>query len=183
MGDVMTGAREVIEFWHAAGPQRWFTKDAAFDGELSVCFRDLATKGRDGHLDHWAETADGALGLVILLDQFSRNIFRGTPLMYAADARALGLARRAVARGDHFRFPAPEARWFFMPFEHAEDMDAQERCVGLFQTRGPAENLPYAVRHRDIIARFGRFPHRNAILGRRSRPEEIAYLAGGGFAG
>jgi uncharacterized protein (DUF924 family) len=174
---------DVIAFWTAAGPERWFTKDAAFDGALSVRFRDLLALGRRGELDQWAETPEGALALVILLDQFSRNIHRGSPLMFAADGRALALAKRAVARGDHHRFPAPEALWFYMPFEHAEDLDAQERAVGLFTARGPAGNLPYAVAHRDIIARFGRFPHRNAILGRRSTQAEFAYLAAGGFAG
>jgi len=179
----MTTARDIVEFWTAAGPQRWFTKDAAFDGELSVRFKHLLAEGRDGHLDDWAETAEGALGLVILLDQFSRNIHRGSPLMFAADARALALAKASISHGDHYAFPAPVAKWLYMPFEHAEDIDAQERCVGLFGARGPAENLPYAKEHRDIIARFGRFPHRNAILGRASRPDELAFLADGGFAG
>jgi len=179
----MTTPRDIINFWSAAGPQRWFTKDAAFDGELSVNFKDLLADGRAGHLDHWAETAEGALGLVILLDQFSRNIHRGSPLMFAADARALSIAKNSINRGDHYAFPAPMAKWLCLPLEHAEDIDAQERCVGLFGTRGPAENLPYAIQHRDIITRFGRFPHRNAILGRASTPAERAYLADGGFAG
>ncbi len=179
----MTGPRDVIDFWNDAGEQRWFTKDAAFDGALSARFRDLLAEGRAGRLDQWAATPEGALGLVILLDQFSRNIHRGNPLMFAADHRALGLAKQSIARGDHYQFPAPLAKWLYMPFEHAEDIDAQERCVGLFMARGPAENVPYAIDHRDIIARFGRFPHRNPILGRKSTPQELAYLADGGFAG
>lgn len=179
----MPGPGDIVDFWMAAGAGRWFTRDAAFDGALSVRFRDLVAQGRAGALDHWAQTPEGALGLVILLDQFSRNIHRGSPLMFAADGRALALARRAIARGDHYRFPAPQALWFHMPFEHAEDLDAQERSVGLFMARGPARNLPYAITHRDVIARFGRFPHRNPILGRKSTPAELAYLAAGGFAG
>lgn len=179
----MATPRDIVAFWIAAGPARWFTRDAAFDGELSVRFKDLVAEGRAGHLDHWAETAEGALGLVILLDQFSRNIHRGSPLMFAADARALALAKHSISRGDHYAFSAPVAKWLYMPFEHAEDIDAQERCVGLFASRGPVENLPYAIEHRDIIARFGRFPHRNAVLGRTSRPEELGFLADGGFAG
>jgi len=179
----MTGPRHIVDFWTAAGPQRWFTKDPAFDGELSVRFKDLLAEGRAGHLDHWAATAEGALGLVILLDQFSRNIHRGSPLMFAADHRALSLAKTSINRGDHYAFPAPVAKWLYLPFEHAEDIDAQERCVGLFAARGLAENLPWAREHRDIIARFGRFPHRNAILGRRSSAEELAFLTDGGFAG
>jgi len=179
----MTTPRDIIDFWTAAGPARWFTRDAAFDGELSVRFKDLLAEGRAGHLDSWAETAEGALGLVILLDQFSRNIHRGSPLMFAADKRALALAKVSISRGDHYAFPVPVAKWLYMPFEHAEDIDAQERSVGLFGARGPAENVPYAIEHRDIIARFGRFPHRNAILGRPSSPAERDYLADGGFAG
>ena len=179
----MWGPRDVIDVWNAAGAARWFTRDAAFDGQLSVRFKDLLARGRAGHLYHWAVTPEGALSLVILLDQMSRNIHRGSPLMFAADGRALALAQQSIARGDHFRFPAPQARWLYMPFEHAEDIDAQERCVGLFQARGPAVNVPHAITHRNIIARFGRFPHRNPTLGRKSTREELSYLAEGGFAG
>jgi uncharacterized protein (DUF924 family) len=179
----MMGPHDIIDFWDAAGPARWFTKDAAFDGELAVRFRGLLANGRDGELDHWAETGAGALGLIILLDQMSRNIHRGSPLMFAADQRALNLAQRSIARGDHYRVAVPQAMWFYMPFEHAEELDAQERCVGLFKAHGPAANVAYAITHRDIIARFGRFPHRNSILGRKSTPAELAYIADGGFAG
>lgn len=174
---------DVIDFWFSAGEDRWFTRDAVFDGQLSVRFRDALAQARDGAFDHWTETPRGALALIILLDQFSRNIHRGTPLAFAGDKKALTLAREAIARGDHMQFTAPQAMWFLMPLEHAEDLDAQQRCLALFTTRGPAEMVHWAKLHLDIIARFGRFPHRNAILGRRSSSEELAFLAAGGFKG
>jgi uncharacterized protein (DUF924 family) len=174
---------DVIGFWLAAGEERWFFKDAAFDGALSIRFKTALADARNGAFDRWAETPRGALGLVILLDQFSRNIHRGSPLAFAADRKALTLSKSAIAKGFDHRFPPPLSLWFYMPFEHAEDMDAQMRCVALFTTRGPPEMIHWASLHRDIIARFGRFPHRNAVLGRKSQPEELAFLAAGGFAG
>jgi uncharacterized protein (DUF924 family) len=176
-------ADDVIDYWLAAGEERWFFKNPAFDGALSTRFKSALADARNGAFDHWAETPQGSLGLVILLDQLSRNIHRGTPLAFAADRKALALSKSVIAKGFDHRFPPPLALWFYMPFEHAEDMDAQMRCVALFTTRGPLEMIHYASFHRDIIARFGRFPHRNAILGRASRPEELAFLAAGGFAG
>ena len=174
---------DVIDFWRAAGEERWFTRDAAFDGVLSVRFKDTLARARDGAFDHWAETPEGMLALIILLDQFSRNIHRGTPLAFAADKKTLALAKQAVARGDHLAFPAPLAMWIIMPFEHAEDLDAQRRCVALFAARDPGDMVYWARLHLDIIERFGRFPHRNAVLGRKSTPDELAYLANGGFKG
>ena len=173
----------VVDFWLAAGESRWFTRNPAFDGELSVRFKEALAKARDGAFDAWAETPEGMLALIILLDQFSRNIHRGSPLAFAGDKKALALAKRAVARGDHLSFPAPLAMWLIMPFEHAEDLDAQRRCVALFTARDPWDMVHWARLHLDIIERFGRFPHRNAILGRKSTPEELAFLAAGGFAG
>jgi uncharacterized protein (DUF924 family) len=174
---------DVIDTWLDAGEERWFFKNPAFDGALSIRFKSALADARNGAFDHWAESPRGALGLVILLDQFSRNIHRGSPFAFAADRKALALSKSVMARGFDHHFPAPLALWFYMPFEHAEDLDAQMRGVALFTTRGPSEMIHWAALHRDIIARFGRFPHRNAILGRPSRPEELAFLAAGGFAG
>ena len=176
-------AATIVDFWRQAGPARWFTRDAAFDGALAVRFGEALRQARLGAYDHWAETAEGAVGLVILLDQFSRNIHRGSPLAFAADARALALARASVGKAYHWMLPAPLAQWLIMPFEHAEDLDAQQRCVALFETMSLHDMVHYAKVHRDIIARFGRFPHRNAILGRTSTPAELAFLKAGGFAG
>ncbi len=113
---------DVTRFWEQAGEQRWFTKEAAFDGALRVRFGAALAEARDGAFDHWAETPEGALGLVILLDQVSRNIHRGSPLSFAADARALRIAKQSVARGDLHRMRAPRAMWFLMPYEHSENM-------------------------------------------------------------
>ena len=174
---------DVIDTWMMAGEERWFAKDPAFDGALSVRFRSALADARSGAFDHWARTPRGALGLVILLDQFSRNIHRGSPLAFAADARALRLAKDVVAKGFDYAFPAPVAMWFYLPFEHVEEIESQMRCIGLFTKRGPPEMIYWVKLHHDIIARFGRFPHRNRILGRQSTPDEIAFLAAGGFAG
>lgn len=174
---------EVVDFWFQSGEDSWFEKNAAFDGALAVRFGAALGEARRGVYDSWAETPEGALGLVLLLDQVSRNIHRGSPLAFAADAKALALTRQWIARGFLLKLPPPRAQWLLMPLEHAEDLDAQHRCVALFQTLGLHEMAHWAQVHLDIIARFGRFPHRNAVLGRRSSPEELAFLKAGGFAG
>ena len=175
--------QDVTGFWEQAGASRWFVKDAAFDGALKVRFGEALARARDGAFDHWGETPEGALGLVILLDQVSRNIHRGSPLAFAADARALRLAKTWIGQGFHQKLPAPRAQWLILPFEHAEDLDAQHRGVALFQTMGLSDLAHWARFHLDIIARFGRFPHRNPVLGRKSTPDELAFLKAGGFAG
>ena len=174
---------DVRGFWELAGPGRWFVKDAAFDGTLKVRFGDALVAARSGAFDHWGETPEGALGLVILLDQVSRNIHRGSPLAFAADAKALLMTKHWIGQGFHQKLPAPRALWLIMPFEHAEDLDAQHRGVALFSTMGLQDQAYWAKVHRDIIARFGRFPHRNPVLGRVSTPDELAFLKAGGFAG
>jgi uncharacterized protein (DUF924 family) len=173
----------VVSFWVAAGEERWFTKDAGFDAALALRFGEALKQARLGAFDSWAESPQGALGLVILLDQVSRNIHRGSPLAFAGDARALRIAKNSVAQGFHQKMPAPEAMWFVMPFEHAEDLECQDRAVALFTSMGLLEMVHWADLHKDIIVRFGRFPHRNPILGRTSTPDEIAFLKSGGFAG
>jgi uncharacterized protein (DUF924 family) len=120
---------------------------------------------------------------VILLDQMSRNIHRGTPGMYEHDSRALAVAERAIARGEDAALPKEERRWLYMPFMHSEKLADQERCVELCRAAGLDATLPFAVEHADIVRRFGRFPHRNAILGRASTKAETDYLEGGGFKG
>ena len=176
-------AKTVVDFWMMAGEERWFTKDAAFDGLLAVRFGDALKQARLGAFDHWAETPEGALGLVILLDQVSRNTNRGSPLAFAGDVKALALAKTSVSRGHHQKLVPPLAMWLLMPFEHAEDLDAQNRCLALFGTLGMHDMVYYAQMHLDVIARFGRFPHRNAVLGRQSTAAETAFLQAGGFSG
>lgn len=173
----------VIEFWSAAGPKRWFAKDPAFDAEFRERFLPAHEAAARALPSDPSRDAATALSLLLLLDQFPRNAFRGTARMFATDALALAVAKSAVDAG-HDRAGPPSLRvFFYLPFEHAESLDEQRRAVALHEAMGAPELTRYAVLHHDVIARFGRFPHRNAILGRASTPEEEAFLAGGGFAG
>jgi uncharacterized protein (DUF924 family) len=176
-------AEEIFLFWKDAGPDKWFKSDPAFDEAVRARFLETYEAGARGELESWERSAYGALGLVILLDQFPRNMFRGTPKAFATDEQAKEIAERAIAAGRD-RAVDPEVHMFFyMPYMHSELLADQDRCVALMQASGKQENIKYAEIHRDAIVRFGRFPHRNEILGRKSTPEEIAYLEGGGFSG
>ena len=179
---VAAAPASVIDFWRAAGPAMWFAKDASFDRQFRARFLTLHAMATQGALNEWAGTAEGALALLLLLDQFPRNAFRGTARMYATDAMARELADAAIAAGYDQDF-APELRLFFyLPFGHSEALSDQERSVALGHGLGEP-NISHAKGHHDIIARFGRFPHRNPLLGRRMRPEEQRFLDAGGFAG
>jgi uncharacterized protein (DUF924 family) len=177
-----TQPRDVVTFWRDAGPHRWFRKDAAFDAEFRERFLPAHEAAAAGRLAPWEATAEGALALLLLLDQFPRNAFRDTPRVYATDAQARDVAQRAVERGfDKATEPALR-NFFYLPFMHSEQLADQERCVELSADAGE-ETRRYALHHRDIVRRFGRFPHRNAVLGRASTAEEQQFLAEGGFAG
>jgi uncharacterized protein (DUF924 family) len=174
-------ATSVVDFWRDAGPALWFAKDPAFDRCFRERFLHLHEAGALGRLPRWRATAEGSLALVLLLDQFPRNAFRGTPRMYATDPLARAVAGAAIARG-HGRATEPALRLFFvLPFGHSEDLADQERSLDLSR----ALDLPVsrAEHHRDIVRRFGRFPHRNPILGRDTTPEEQRYLDEGGYMG
>ncbi|MEY9881967.1 DUF924 family protein [Bradyrhizobium sp. USDA 329] len=173
----------ILAFWREAGRERWYARDEAFDAEIGRRFLMLWHKAAAGELADWATSDDGALALVILLDQFPRNMFRGTPQAFASDALARDVARRAIHRRTDRRIDPALLEFLYMPFMHSEHLADQERCVALFEGAGDAESLRYAREHADIIRRFGRFPHRNRILGRETAPEEQAFLDGGGFAG
>jgi uncharacterized protein (DUF924 family) len=175
-------ADEILQFWRAAGPQRWFKQDDGFDAEFRERFLPAHEAAAAGALDAWSARADGALALVLLLDQFPRNAFRDTPRMYATDALARDAARAAIARGFDRQVEAPLRRFFYLPFMHSEHLPDQERSVDLNRTEGD-EALRYALHHREIVTRFGRFPHRNAVLGRKSTAQEEQFLAEGGFRG
>jgi uncharacterized protein (DUF924 family) len=178
----MKTAAEVVAFWRNAGEAAWFRKDEAFDAEFRARFLAAHEAAARGELDGWLESAQGALALILLLDQFPRNAFRGTARMFATDAKAVAAADTAIAAGHDGEVPADVRVFFYLPYEHAEDLALQERCVALCAPL-PEDYLRFAVVHRDIIARFGRFPHRNELLGRESTAEELAFLAEGGFAG
>ena len=174
---------EVLAFWRAAGPDRWFDKDAAFDAEIARRFLPTYEAAAAGRLADWEATPEGTLALLIVLDQFPRNMFRNDARAYAADPLARELASRAIDRGFDAQVPLAERSFFYLPFEHSEDLADQERCVALNRASGDADALKWAELHADIIRRFGRFPHRNAALGRATTPDEQAFLDGGGFAG
>ena len=174
---------EVVRFWLRQSDKVWFTADPAFDAEVRSRFAALVDKARAGHLDDWAQSPEGALALVILLDQMTRNIHRDSPEMFAADGKALAIAKQAVAQGFDEALSKQQRRWLYMPFMHSEDLADQERSVALFTRSDIAGSIPFAVDHAGIIRRFGRFPHRNALLGRQTTPREEAFLAEGGFSG
>ena len=193
---------EIIEYWLGSEPDnlvsvaqasnRWYRADADLDAEIRHRFGSAIEQARRGAFRDWERTPDGALALVILLDQFSRNAFRGAPDAFAGDDAARAVAGRAIKRGFDRLLACPGRAFLYHPFEHSEDPGDQERSVRLFEAlhadasptwrEFAAGFVPYAHSHRDVIGRFGRFPHRNAILGRTSTPEEEAHLAaGGGF--
>lgn len=175
--------QDVILAWRDAGYEKWFSRDDAFDAMLRERFGATQAAAARAELNGWREAPDSALALVLALDQFSRNIHRSTPQAFASDPAAREIASAAIANGFDLQV-APELRaFFYLPFMHAEDLPNQERCVALYQKLGDPGGVTYAEEHRDIIARFGRFPHRNAILGRETTPEERAYLEDGGFTG
>jgi uncharacterized protein (DUF924 family) len=177
-----TEALKVIAFWKQAGPGLWFAKDAAFDQRFRERFLLDHEAAARGELSSWQATPEGSLALIILLDQFPRNAFRGVPRMYATDASARKAATLALAAGYDRQFPLELRKFFVLPFAHSEDLADQERSVALARRLG-ADDLAHAEQHRDIVRRFGRFPHRNQILGRPSTREETEYLANGGYAG
>ena len=174
---------DILAFWQAAGPDKWFKKDAGFDADIRARFLPTYEAAARGELGDWETTADGALALVIVLDQFPRNMFRGDARAFAADPVARQVADRAIARGFDTQVPEAMRSFFYLPFEHSEALADQERCIALNRTRGDADGLKWAELHADIIRRFGRFPHRNTVLGRATTPEEQAFLDSGGFAG
>lgn len=175
-------AVELLDFWRKAGETRWFSRDDEFDRTFRERFLALYRAAARSDLAGWTATPVGALGLVILLDQFPRNAFRGTAEIYATDALARDTAEAAIAAGHDRRFGTELRGFFYMPFMHSEDLADQERSVSLQRELSWDWRRP-AARHRDIIKRFGRFPHRNAVLGRVSTPEEKRYLDEGGFSG
>ena len=173
----------VLAFWREAGPDKWFKKDAAFDDDVRRRFLATYEAAAAGRLAEWEATPAGALALAIVLDQFPRNMFRGSARAFAADPLARAVADRALARGFDRGMTQADRQFFYLPFEHSEDLPDQERCCALFRLTGDADLLKWAELHADIIRRFGRFPHRNAVLGRATTAEEQAFLDAEGFKG
>jgi uncharacterized protein (DUF924 family) len=173
---------DIVGFWRDAGPKRWFGGGDAFDADCRTRFLDAHLLAARREFEHWLDDAEGALALVLLLDQIPRNVFRRSGHAYATDGLARHYAERAVALGFDTQVDMALRTFFYLPFEHSEDLADQERALELF-ARLPGDNKRWAQMHYDIIRRFGRFPHRNAALGRESTSEERAFLAEGGFSG
>ena len=191
---MQTTARDVLDFWFdAAHAAHWFVASATFDAQIRERFADAMQQAADGRLEHWAATPTGWLALLILLDQFPRNLYRHDPRAWATDHDAQRIALSGLSRGDDRQLPAIQRVFAYLPLEHAEDRALQQHSVELFELLRadvPAESrakfdgfLDYARRHHEVVEQFGRFPHRNAVLGRTSSADEMAYLAlpGAGF--
>lgn len=198
--------QQVLDFWFGSDLQsldalqnlnrRWFGKDPAFDADMQQRFSELHLQAAAGELDAWAQVPESCLALIVLLDQFSRNLYRGSASAFAQDAKALALAKQALAKGFDQQSAPAQRLFFYLPYEHSEELADQRLSEELTQALADAmaDSQPeihkifegyvdYARRHREVIERFGRFPHRNASLGRESTPEELAYLSqpGAGF--
>jgi uncharacterized protein (DUF924 family) len=179
-GEIAT-PEEVRSFWREAGPKRWYKVDPAFDETMRRRFLATWEAGRAGRLAGWEETPAGALALLLVLDQFPRNMFRGDARSFATDTPARAVAGRAIERKFDQAFAPPELNFFYLPYMHSEALADQERAVALMQAVGDAEGIKHAEAHRDLIRRFGRFPFRNRALGRTSTAAEAEYLAAGGY--
>lgn len=180
----MSDPIEVLEFWLGeVGPERWYAGGEALDDECRARFLDLWQAAHDGGLEHWVEGTVGTLAYLVICDQLSRNMHRGHALAFATDARALVAAKRAVEEGWDLGAPEPERQFFYMPFEHSEIQADQAQAVRLLSERMPShpDLALHARAHQAIITRFGRFPFRNAALGRETTPEEAAFIAEGGY--
>ena len=176
-------ANEILEFWLSAGRSAWWRKNPQFDEEIRTRFGALHPKAAAGDLDDWRAESGSCLALVIVLDQFSRNMFRGSEKSFSQDPYALELAKFAVENGYNHNKPQELYEFFLMPFMHSEILSDQVTCIELFSAIGNDNSLKFAVEHHDIIARFDRFPHRNKVLGRQTSSEEQAFLDDGGFSG
>lgn len=176
-------ALEITSFWRQAGPGKWFRKDPAFDADICVRFFEAHEQAARGEFADWVNAPESALALLLLLDQFPRNLYRNSAHAFATDPMALNTARISLRKGHDGHCGISMKQFFYMPFMHSENRADQELCVALFRAHGLNDNISFAADHRDIIARFGRFPHRNTVMGRKTTPEEQAFLDSGGFAG
>ncbi len=180
----MSDPIEVLDYWlGAVGPAGWYAGGDDLDGEIAALFTPIWQAAHDGHIEHWVDGAAGTLAYLIVCDQFSRNMHRGSALAFATDARARDAARRALDQGWDMDAPEPERQFFYMPFEHSEDLTDQDMAVSLMVERMPShpDLTLHARAHREMIARFGRFPYRNQALGRISTVDEQAFIENGGY--
>jgi uncharacterized protein (DUF924 family) len=180
----MTQIQEILDFWfhpknhpdYGQNRMEWFKKDPGFDAEITARFKELFHKGTRGELLSWCETSDGCMALILLFDQFSRNMFRGDGTSFSADGKAREIARHMQKSGFYPALPNFMKSFAALPFEHSEDLDDQNLAVSLFEEIGEEQGLLYAIKHKEIIEKFGRFPHRNDLLRRISTTEEKTFL-------
>ncbi|XP_065192115.1 uncharacterized protein LOC135823196 [Sycon ciliatum] len=179
-----TTPEEVLDFWFSLAPEEHYKTNPELDEKIRAKFSQLHEQACAGQLNSWKDGAESCLALTIVLDQFSRNMFRGTGDMYGNDVSALAIAKHAVDKDYHKCLPFSRAGFFFLPFMHSEELNDQHQCVQLYRDVCDSEGTPsaasfgleYAIKHRDIVERFGKFPHRNALLGRESTSEEVEFL-------
>ena len=174
---------DVIGFWRSAGPQKWFKKLVAFDDAIRLKFEPVHHRAARGEYDAWVDHPDGCLALLILLDQFPRNLYRSSAHAFATDPKARAVALGAVDNGFDRQVEPILRNFFYLPFAHSERLADQDYGLALCTEAGDPDNIKWAGLHRDIIVRFGRFPHRNRALGRKTTPEEQEFLDEGGFSG
>jgi uncharacterized protein (DUF924 family) len=171
---------DIVRFWFGElGPKDWYRRDAAVDADITARFRQIYEALKEGVPESWLAEPKSFLAAILVLDQFPRNMFRDDARAFATDAAALALAKRAIAEGAADKLPPKERAFIYMPFQHSEDADDQARSAELFTALGNPLNLDFALSHQAVIERFGRFPHRNEVLGRASTEEEEAFLAKG----
>ena len=179
----MVNPSQILDFWLTAGPGVWWSKNAKIDQQIVENFSEAHEAAATGKLTEWEAGADGALALIILLDQFSRNMFRGNAKSFSQDTLAKKIAEKSIAKGFDQQVNEELRSFFYMPFMHSESILDQDRCLIHMHRQDGAESLDAAITHRRIIARFGRFPHRNTVLGRHTTLAEQQFLDGGGFKG
>jgi len=173
----MVNAETVLNFWfQEADPALWFKQDTQFDERIRTLFSDVNKLALEGHTSSWRQTSQGRLAEIIVLDQFSRNIYRGTPQAFAGDDLALNLAKEAVRLGEDQMLSPRQQAFLYLPYMHSESKKVHQEALRLFSQKGLEENLKYELMHKEIIDKFGRYPHRNAVLGRKSTPQEIEFL-------
>lgn len=178
-----TTPEQILDFWIEIGPEKWWKRDNAVDSKIRERFAGTLEDARKGKLDHWLEEPDSALALIIIFDQFSRNLNRGSAQAFAEDTRCVHLVRGIIDRGLDERIRNDLRAFCYLPLMHAENPYDQDRCVEEMQKLNLEGNIKAAKEHAEIIHRFGRFPHRNKVLGRKTTPAEQAFLDDGGFSG
>jgi len=176
--NIETKPTDILDYWYSERMQkRWFASTPSLDQEIRDRYQALWERAAAGELDDWRDTAEGALALIIVLDQFPLNMFRGQPESFHTERQAVAVSKNALDRGFDEQLPKDRLAFLFMPLMHSEKLEEQDLSVRLFRQHGLTANLKFAEHHRELVRKYGRFPHRNAILGRQSTPDEQAYLA------